>query len=347
CDKTESVPRITFNADLLSAAKARALRQALRNRLIWAAVELVLLLILLALLVFHSFRLHHRRDNTYSQWSSSWVMILLSVLLVVVALSMFVTFYHFRTRLAWIRDPQTTDLAAGNPQGYRQGGSSLTVFQFLRRDRTTTTTTLPPVQRQPWLNAASRNSRAWREMNARQRESSLSSIGAPGPLHSHFSDSRDEDEYLQTRGSLAVPAPAHHIGSLSSRKGEPHSPEHSPGHSPDGSESAQTWTAAELLEVRARERTFDGAYWRTSVGLFGASLVILRIFGLAFFPVGLVFLALGLGFLGIGLVRRRRLLNHDTHAHSPTFVTSGGTVVLSSAMCITAYTVLLVLLVRI
>ncbi|KAJ2138625.1 hypothetical protein IW136_003066 [Coemansia sp. RSA 678] len=185
CDKTESVPQITVNADLLSAAKARALRQALRNRLIWAAVELVLLLILLALLVFHSFRLHHKRDNTYSQWSSSWVMILLSVLLVVVALAMFVTFYHFRTRLAWIRDPQTTDLAAGNPQGYRQGGSSLRAFRFLRRDRTTT---LPPVQRQPWLNAASRNSRAWREMNARQRESSLSSIGAPGPLHSHFSE---------------------------------------------------------------------------------------------------------------------------------------------------------------
>ncbi|KAJ2475990.1 hypothetical protein GGH12_002340 [Coemansia sp. RSA 1822] len=167
------------------------------------------------------------------------------------------------------------------------------------------------------------------------------------PDSSGHSSSRDEDEYLQIRGSLAVPAPAHHIGSLSSRKGEPHSPEHSPEHSPDESESAQTWTAAELLEVRARERTFDGAYWRTSVGLFGASLVILRIFGLAFFPVGLVFLALGLGFLGIGLVRRRRLLNHDTHAHSPTFITSGGTVVLSSAMCVTAYTVLLVLLVRI
>ncbi|KAJ2138626.1 hypothetical protein IW136_003067 [Coemansia sp. RSA 678] len=163
------------------------------------------------------------------------------------------------------------------------------------------------------------------------------------PGSSGHSSSQDEDEYLQTRGSLAVPAPVHHIGSLNSRKGEPHSPEQSP----DESESVQTWTAAELLEVRARERTFDGAYWRTSVGLFGASLVILRIFGLAFFPVGLVFLALGLGFLGIGLVRRRRLLNHDTHAHNPTFVTSGGTVVLSSAMCITAYTVLLVLLVRI
>ncbi|KAJ2701498.1 hypothetical protein H4R19_005408, partial [Coemansia spiralis] len=62
-----------------------------------------------------------------------------------------------------------------------------------------------------------------------------------------------------------------------------------------GSEEPQTWTAAELLEIRARERTFDGAYWRTSVGLFGAALIVLRVFGLVFYPVGLVFLALGLG----------------------------------------------------
>ncbi|PIA13421.1 hypothetical protein COEREDRAFT_89623 [Coemansia reversa NRRL 1564] len=116
---------------------------------------------------------------------------------------------------------------------------------------------------------------------------------------------------------------------------------------PDESETSHTWTAAELLEVRARERTFDGAYWRTAVGLFGASLVILRVFGLAFFPVGLVFLALGLGFLGIGLVRRRKLISCDLHAHNPTFCTSGSTVVLSAAMCLSAYIVLLVLLLRI
>ncbi|KAJ1723099.1 hypothetical protein LPJ53_002539 [Coemansia erecta] len=107
-----------------------------------------------------------------------------------------------------------------------------------------------------------------------------------------------------------------------------------------------TWSAEELLEVRARERTFDGAYWRTSVGLFGASLVILRVFGLSFFPVGLVFLALGLGFLAIGLFRRYKLLNKDAHAQGP-FVTSGGTVLLSGSMCLLAYAALLVLLLRI
>ncbi|KAJ1773725.1 hypothetical protein LPJ74_000268 [Coemansia sp. RSA 1843] len=106
----------------------------------------------------------------------------------------------------------------------------------------------------------------------------------------------------------------------------------------------RTWSAAELVEVRARERTFDGAYWRTSIGLFGASLIILRVFGLAFFPVGIVFLVLGLGFLAIGLVRRHKLLGCTPFADEPVFVTSGGTVLLSAAMCISAYVVLLVLL---
>ncbi|KAJ2055472.1 hypothetical protein GGI17_006639 [Coemansia sp. S146] len=108
----------------------------------------------------------------------------------------------------------------------------------------------------------------------------------------------------------------------------------------------QSWTPEELLEMRARERTFDGAYWRTSVGLFGAALVVLRVFGIAFFPVGMVFLALGVGFLAIGLTRRRNWIARDTHAQAPLFVTSGGTVLLSGAMCLSAYTVLLVLLWR-
>ncbi|KAJ1952246.1 hypothetical protein EC988_003656 [Linderina pennispora] len=114
----------------------------------------------------------------------------------------------------------------------------------------------------------------------------------------------------------------------------------------DEEQPAQTWTAAELLEVRARERTFDGAYWRTSIGLFGAALVVLRVFGLSFFPVGMVFLVLGLGFMGIGLYRRWKLISKDTHAQAPYFVTSGGTVLLSGVMCLSAYTVLLVLLLR-
>ncbi|KAJ2819992.1 hypothetical protein IWW50_005241, partial [Coemansia erecta] len=189
--KTEAVTQVTFDAELLSAAKTRVLRQTLRNRLVWTGAELVLLLVLLALLIVHSFRLHHKGHNTYARWSSSWVMILLSVLVVLAALVLFVTFYHFRTRLSWIRDPRTTDDALANPQAHPLGNSRQGAFRILRRDRASGFN-LPPAQQrqqQPWLNTAGRNSRAWREMRARQRESSPSSpssIGTPSLRQLNF-----------------------------------------------------------------------------------------------------------------------------------------------------------------
>ncbi|KAJ2611404.1 hypothetical protein H4S08_003178 [Coemansia sp. RSA 1365] len=170
------------------------------------------------------------------------------------------------------------------------------------------------------------------------QSSSPSRTPSPSPSQSHLSMGLASRLRSRLRGRKSEPVPGDSRDLQQARR---------PESLPDESETAQTWTAAELLEVRARERTFDGAYWRTAVGLFGASLVILRVFGLAFFPVGLVFLALGLGFLGIGLVRRRKLISCDLHAHNPTFSTSGSTVVLSAAMCLSAYIVLLVLLLRI
>ncbi|KAF7968413.1 hypothetical protein HWV62_2414 [Athelia sp. TMB] len=39
----------------------------------------------------------------------------------------------------------------------------------------------------------------------------------------------------------------------------------------------------ELVEIRARQRTFDGAYRRTALGNFGAALTILRLFDHRFY----------------------------------------------------------------
>ncbi|KAJ2785797.1 hypothetical protein H4R18_000343 [Coemansia javaensis] len=290
-------PPVVFSSAALTPTKRQALRQMQRKRTLCIVGELAVFAVLLALLVVYSFRL--RRKNTqYARWSSSWVMILLSVLLVIVGLAVFVTFYYYRARRDWILDPTTDDVlvrsAAGRDGGMMRWGFLRIAGRQRRRHHQHQHQHQPQHsqqqhQQQPWLQAHGRNSRAWREMQARQ----------------------------------------------------------SPRLSSSSSEAPQTWTAAELLEIRARERTFDGAYWRTSVGLLGASLVVLRVFGLAFFPVGLVFLALGLGFMAIGLARRLRLISRDRHAQGPVFVTSGGTVALSGAMCIAAYSALLVLLLRI
>ncbi|KAJ1845499.1 hypothetical protein LPJ57_009234, partial [Coemansia sp. RSA 486] len=147
--------------------------------------------------------------------------------------------------------------------------------------------------------------------------------GSAASSSASLASSHDDAKTPRNTTALNLPAQAKLKGPSSKGKDGP-LPQRSFDAASEAEQAEPTWSAAELLEVRARERTFDGAYWRTALGLFGASLVILRMFGLSFFPVGLVFLALGLGFLAIGLYRRRQLLNKDAHAHGP-FVTSGKT----------------------
>ncbi|KAJ3538841.1 hypothetical protein NMY22_g5000 [Coprinellus aureogranulatus] len=66
----------------------------------------------------------------------------------------------------------------------------------------------------------------------------------------------------------------------------------------------------ELVELRARQRTFHGAYSRTALGALGYSLTILRLFDKAFHRIGLLFAVLG-GLLFIISFFRARQSNHD------------------------------------
>ncbi|KAJ1873370.1 hypothetical protein LPJ55_002321 [Coemansia sp. RSA 990] len=188
--QNEAAPQL-MPSTLLSTVKEQALRRMLRRRLVWIAIELVLLLVLLALLILHSFRLRNKDDNTYARWTSSWVMILLSVLLVIVALALFVTFYHFRTRLTWIRDPETSDSAVLHPQAHEEAGTGWSrLRRFCGGSKSSGRVQERRQMQQPWLSAEGRNSRAWREMRARQRESSASTPSSPSisPRQMYFSN---------------------------------------------------------------------------------------------------------------------------------------------------------------
>ncbi|CAG8507148.1 1877_t:CDS:2 [Funneliformis mosseae] len=108
-------------------------------------------------------------------------------------------------------------------------------------------------------------------------------------------------------------------------------------------------TDAELVEIRgtllkSRQRTFEGAYWRTCLSSFGFALVILRIFDKSFYGVGLVFIAFGGGMLCISALRRR--YNLDVFDNSKPFVTSGGYVVLSGGVALITYLSLLIMILR-
>ncbi|KAJ2611405.1 hypothetical protein H4S08_003179 [Coemansia sp. RSA 1365] len=181
--KSETSPQVVFSTELTSPVKLRALRRVQRKRIVWIATELAFLAVLLALLIFYSLRLRKKNENRYAKWSSSWVMILLSVLSVIVAHALFATYYYYRMRLAWIKDPDTSDDAVLNPQAHDAGGFGWRVLCFRRNQsrrqhRKWKQEHQPP--QPPWLRTQGRNSRAWREMRARQREPSLTGPIAAG-----------------------------------------------------------------------------------------------------------------------------------------------------------------------
>lgn len=111
-------------------------------------------------------------------------------------------------------------------------------------------------------------------------------------------------------------------------------------------------SAEELQEVRAAQRTFEGAYIRTALGQFSFSLIVLKIFTAEFYSVGALFAVYGTGILIASLFRRQqgnqqffRETGHDG-VERKKFRTSGNMVVVLTALSIAAYISLLVLTLR-
>ncbi|GAA5896375.1 hypothetical protein JCM5296_002715 [Sporobolomyces johnsonii] len=122
----------------------------------------------------------------------------------------------------------------------------------------------------------------------------------------------------------------------------------------------------ELIELRARQRTFGGAYERTALGNLGYALIVLKIFDPDFAKIGLLYVILSILLLLIAQYRRRRS-DHDfadinrpqLPPNSPTqparaserlwgraFRTSGDMVVLIGIACTVLYIALFVLIMR-
>ncbi|KAI1432817.1 hypothetical protein GGR50DRAFT_560165 [Xylaria sp. CBS 124048] len=53
-------------------------------------------------------------------------------------------------------------------------------------------------------------------------------------------------------------------------------------------------TSQELVEIRAAQRTFEGAYTRTALSQFSFALIVLKIFTPEFYPIGALFAVYGL-----------------------------------------------------
>ncbi|KAI9657128.1 MAG: hypothetical protein M1821_003294 [Bathelium mastoideum] len=111
-------------------------------------------------------------------------------------------------------------------------------------------------------------------------------------------------------------------------------------------------TSQELAEIRAAQRTFEGAYIRTALGQFSFSLVVLKIFTAEFYGIGALFAVYGTGVLFTSLFRRwqgnRQFFSEvgEDGLHRKKFRTSGNVVLVLTALSVAAYASLLALVLR-
>lgn len=92
----------------------------------------------------------------------------------------------------------------------------------------------------------------------------------------------------------------------------------------------------------ARERTFDGAYWRTAMKSFSMGMIIIRLFTHAFYKIGIIFVAFGMVMLGISLLRRQAA--GDVFDRRQPFVTAGFWVMITTLITTIAYVILFVMI---
>ncbi|KAL2148244.1 hypothetical protein VTH82DRAFT_2475 [Thermothelomyces myriococcoides] len=63
-------------------------------------------------------------------------------------------------------------------------------------------------------------------------------------------------------------------------------------------------TSEELVEIRAAQRTFEGAYMRTALSQFSFALVVLKIFTSEFYPIGALLACYGAAVMLVAIYRR-------------------------------------------
>ncbi|KAI1267098.1 hypothetical protein F5Y18DRAFT_328118 [Xylariaceae sp. FL1019] len=102
-------------------------------------------------------------------------------------------------------------------------------------------------------------------------------------------------------------------------------------------------------EIRAAQRTFEGAYMRTALSQFSFALIILKVFTSEFYAIGALFAVYGAAVLICSIYRRYEgnrqffsTTDNDGEIKSR-FRTSGNSVVLLTTLSLGAYVGLLVL----
>ncbi|KAH9943920.1 hypothetical protein B0H21DRAFT_747582 [Amylocystis lapponica] len=77
--------------------------------------------------------------------------------------------------------------------------------------------------------------------------------------------------------------------------------------------------SAELTELRARQRTFDGTYMRGALGSLGYAVTVLRLFDHRFHRIGIIYTVLAGALYALAFFRQR----HSRHNFADCYRSSG------------------------
>lgn len=101
------------------------------------------------------------------------------------------------------------------------------------------------------------------------------------------------------------------------------------------------------LDVRAHQRTYEGAYTRTALGCLSFSILLIKLFSKEFLPVGAIYTVYGTLVYFMGVYQARKVdFYYNPERNKEYFRTSGDSVVLLTVISLACYIFLLVLIVR-
>lgn len=99
------------------------------------------------------------------------------------------------------------------------------------------------------------------------------------------------------------------------------------------------------LDIRAHQRTYEGAYTRTAIGCFAFSILIIKIFSKEFLPIGTIYTIYGSIVFIIGFFKSRSVdFYYNPDKDKEFFKTSGNSVILLTSISLICYVVLFVLI---
>lgn len=96
------------------------------------------------------------------------------------------------------------------------------------------------------------------------------------------------------------------------------------------------------LDVRAHQRTYEGAYTRTAIGCLAFSIMIIKLFSKEFLPIGAIYTIYGFTVFCFGMYKSRSVeFYYNPVKNKEFFKSSGNSVMVLTGISIVCYLTLL------